>query len=140
MKNNIKIESKSLAIQPFKEVTKSMIVKYHNNNNNNNNTDKNSIDFIRSLEKLNLIKLGYISKDLFKESKDFDSFDIYEGYKSVEGVLKGIEGLNRKGFVNNINIFDGFDYPILSNYSKLLLIKNRGKRTLCLDDKIDLGK
>ena len=122
-------ESKSWAIQPYKEVINSMIDKERG-----------------SLKWLNLIDLGYIPKDLFDNLRDFESFDIFKGYKSVEVILKEIEGLNRKGFVNNSNIFDDFDYPILSNYSKLFLNKegkkllNKDKKLLSLDNKIDLGK
>ena len=133
MKNEIiMFESKSLAIQPYKKGIKnsSMIDKNHS-----------TIDIGRgSLKWLNLINLGYIPKDIFNNSKDFESFDIYKGYRSVEGILKGIEGLNRKGFINNSNIFDDFDYPILSNYSKLFLIKEKDIKFLSLDNKIDLGK
>lgn len=85
-------------------------------------------------KRFKLMDLGYIPTDIL-------NYNLLDSYLIIEGVLKEIGGINRKGFVNNIDIFNVFDYPVLGKYSMLFLDKElKDKGSVSLEEKIDLGK
>lgn len=93
------------------------------------NTVENSM--ILEESRFRLISLKILKKvDLTVYSK--------ENLIEIDNILIALDLINKKGFVNETDIFNKKDYPILGEYSKGLLdVKSQN---ISLKDKQDLGK
>jgi|SRR3954464_7501426 len=81
---------------------------------------------------LGLIKLGIINKEMTSPSID--------NLESINYIIKNIQLINKKGFVNNPDIHDDTDFPILAKYIDFLIKEKKDVKELSLLERIDLGK
>jgi hypothetical protein len=81
---------------------------------------------------LGLIKMGVINKEMTSPSID--------NLENINYIIKNIQLINKKGFVNNPDIENDTDFPILAKYIEFLIKEKKDVKELSLLERIDLGK
>ena len=89
------------------------------------------IGILENYDWLGAIKFGVINKEIINPS--------INNLEEINNIVKNIRLINKKGFVNSIDIYDDKEFPILGKYISGLVDKGKIE-DFSLLERIDLGK